>query len=127
MEKKEKNDAFRIDRKVIDDMALYAENRAGEYLDLQKDELERFFTEAQGDALDNVLDIIAHGREENKTEEDILFDVIDYCVSATKEYHFDDWLALGEAVEVEDGSLADLADGFSSVATLVEPAEGGDA
>lgn len=111
---------FRIDRKVVKDKEDEATERASLLLEEIKEVTDVAIINAKDSAYSDILDIAAHGVADGLTNEQILENIIDFCVSATQDYLYDDWLATGEAIEVEDGTLADLADGFSSEATISE-------
>lgn len=104
----------------------YAHTTAGEVTDILigdsiREQIETIIRESMDSVASDVLDIISHAYDEGKSEHEALENVIDFCISHTQGYFFEDWLATGEAVAVKDGTLADLADGFSSTATAVDP------
>ena len=111
---------FRIDRKVVKDKEDKAEERTSLLLEEIKDVADVVIINAKDCAYSDILDIAAHGIADGLTNDQILQNIIDFCISATQDYQYDDWLATGEAIEVEDGTLANLADGFSSEATISE-------
>ncbi|MBQ7179790.1 MAG: hypothetical protein IJR87_00695 [Bacteroidaceae bacterium] len=122
---------FRIDMKVGLNADNYAHTTAGEVTDILigatiHEQIENIIRESMDSVASDVLDIIAHAYDEGKSEGEALENVIDFCISHTQSYFFEDWLATGQAVTIKDGTLADLADGFSSVATRVEPDKEGD-
>jgi hypothetical protein len=108
---------FRIDRKVVKDKEDEATERASLLLEEIKEDIEIAFINAKDSAYSDILSIAAHGATDGLTNDQILQNIIDFCISATQEYLYDDWFSTGEAIEVEDGTLANLADGFSSEAT----------
>jgi hypothetical protein len=108
---------FRIDRQVVKDKEDEAIERASLLLEEIKEDIEIAFINAKDSAYSDILNIASHGVADGLTNDQILQNIIDFCISATQEYLYDDWFSTGEAIEVEDGTLADLADGFSSEAT----------
>lgn len=117
---------FRIDMKVGLNADNYAHITAGEVTDILigeaiRQQIEVIIRNSMDSVASDVLDIIAHAYDEGKSESEALENVIDFCISHTQGYFFEDWLATGQAVTIKDGTLADLADGFSSTTTCVDP------